>query len=126
MAWFQLAKRLTDEEFMERMRRSIMLFDRIRPWLIAMYVLVLAGIVTLMPAVIKLCVGFGANNNAAWIWIGLEAGLVIGISLGWMFGHCIHTLITLIGYGRTERHSSYIPRWPTRSLATALSTAPRR
>lgn len=103
MTWLPVRKKLADEEFVDRMRHSIIVLDRFRPWLIAMHVGLLIGFGVLLPTVVKLCLRFAANNNAVWIWMGLTTGLGIGITIGWMFGHTVHGLIVLIAGGRSER-----------------------
>ena len=103
MAWFSFRKTLSDEEHVDAIRRAVIICDHMRPWLIALHVLVLIGFAALVPSIINLCAGFAGNNNGGWVWMGLAAGLIVGISIGYLFGYFLHGVIAIVGLGRTER-----------------------
>lgn len=99
ISWGQL----TDDEFVEKLRRRITLFDRWRPWFICVSLAVLAATIWVFIKVISLLIGLVQPANAAFPMMGFALGTVAGLSFGFTIAKLLHGLIFAFGGFRAER-----------------------
>jgi AcrR family transcriptional regulator len=91
---------LSDAEFVDRVRRGLARYDRLRGPLLALYLGLAVGFVALVIAAAEFIRG------AAWPGLGpgFAVGLALGTSLGLLAVKIAHGLVgALCGVGRAER-----------------------
>jgi hypothetical protein len=93
---------VSDEEHIERIRRSIALWDRFRIWLLFLYG---AGLVA---AVWALVYGIAAiwgivPGNAGLPLLGFAVGTVLGYMIGWALSHLLDGIVFGLSGLRSER-----------------------
>ena len=96
---------VTDEQYVERVRRGVASFDRWRRLAMVLHGMLTLAYVALFVALVKLAnLISGEFFKGSW-W--LTSGLLIGILLGWPVGLWIHQLLqgwaTILGGMRKER-----------------------
>lgn len=94
-------KRLTDAEYIERVRKNL----RVYRWLRVLYGVVGIGVVCILAFVIQSLVDF------LWQWGGQQAGPIVvffgamlfGFNVGWMFTGFLHGAFLMIAESRRDR-----------------------
>lgn len=104
MTLFRKSKwRLTDDEFVARIRQTIALWDRWRTWMILLHVGLLAAAVLVFSNAMPMVVQVVQPANAPWALLGFILGATFGWALvGVVFG-LIHGLTLAFSGFRTER-----------------------
>nr|MBA3354103.1 hypothetical protein [Blastocatellia bacterium] len=106
---FRRSPKLSDDEFVERLRRGIGSFDRFRPWIILFWLGLAIGIA---PALLWAWNGamkiaalgnLGQPANAGVIGFGLIAGVGMGIAIGNFADRVVGQLLQAVWGYRTER-----------------------
>jgi hypothetical protein len=96
---------VSDDEFIEGVRRMLSQYDRHRPWLIKFHATALAGFIgaaVFAVVAIQWILRIGAANLALGLF-GVGVGMAFGVSLGMGMFHSIHILMDLISSMRSER-----------------------
>jgi hypothetical protein len=95
----------TDQVHIERLRRSILAYERWRSFLVALYLVAFAGLMLLSVCLIVFATRMGQNFGQAAV--GTTPGFVIGIVLGASFGlttvKVVHGLLDAVFGLRNER-----------------------
>jgi hypothetical protein len=94
-------KRLTDAEYIERVRKNL----RVHRWLRIVYGVIGIGIVCILALAIQFFVDF------LWQWGGQQAGPIVvflgailfGFNVGWMFMGFLHGAVMMIAESRHDR-----------------------
>jgi predicted MFS family arabinose efflux permease len=101
---FRKRSSISDDEYIEGIRRKLSIYDRERRWWITFHAIILAsmiGAAVYAGIMIQRIMGFGAANAANGLF-GLGVGMAIGASLGGLTIHSIQGLITVILPMRSE------------------------
>jgi hypothetical protein len=95
----------TDEEHVQRVRRTIASWDRWRRWFLAFYAamgLLVLGLAVAMTRLVDRLQGI-PGNNAPGAWLGFIVGLMLATMLGFLMLSVVHGLIMSLSSLRTER-----------------------
>lgn len=96
-------KRVSDDEYIARLRRSISFWDRWRFWLILFHVGLLVVATWLFSKAIPLLLGLAQPADAPFAILGFVTGAIIGITFGWTIYGIIHGLMSGLKGFRAER-----------------------
>ena len=95
----------TDEEHVQRVRRTVTSWDHWRRWYVAFYAtlgLLVLGLVVAMTRLIDWLQGM-PGNNAPGAWLGFIVGAALGIKIGFLAFTVVHGLLMSLSSLRTER-----------------------
>jgi nitrate reductase NapE component len=95
--------RLSDEEYIEKIRKSVLFWDRFRCWATPVLLVILAAFLWFCVWVVQILAGPGPAGVPQGMWQGFSFGAVTGLFLAFMFGKITHGFITLRPGLRTER-----------------------
>lgn len=122
MAFLSFPKRLSDDEYIEKLRRSMEFWNRWRyVMLIANIGLIIAfGVVAERGVMFVLNMALPPGNAPAnWPLAGFVCGATMGMAMGWFSWHSLQQLIEAIGGFRSERLLlKYYDAFHTGQLAT--------
>ena len=94
---------VSDDEYVETLRRSVATADRWRFWLILLQAVVLITVVAVFATFIPNLIWFAKPANIPIAFFGLAMGTMIGFSFGWMIHNILSTLLSVLTGMRTER-----------------------
>ena len=95
-----------DEEYISATRRVLSFWDRIRLWMIFLYLGLLIGLGILLEKGANLLQALAAppgNAQIRWDLLGFVFGAVVGCCMGGLLQKVVHGLTTSIGGFRSER-----------------------
>jgi hypothetical protein len=95
--------RVSDAEYIERLRRSLAKFQRFRRWLILGYAVLTVGFIGALVIIVALLRAIFQQNNLPDALVGLAIGFVFGFMLGSVALKLGHGLATTILDRRAER-----------------------
>lgn len=88
-------ERLSDEQHIENIRKSVSQLEKYGYWLSAFHVLILLGGCLLYAKIMQLILNPPINpvkNQNGWVWIGFICGLTLGLG----FAKAIHSCLTSV------------------------------
>ena len=94
---------IPDDEYVARLRRSVALWDRWRPWLFLMYLVLIAAATWLLTKAVRLLLALAQPGDAPLPLLGFIAGAVMGLAFGWMIHHALFGLVSTLRGFRSER-----------------------
>ena len=94
---------MPDAQYVERLRRTMALWDRYRPLLLVLYVAMLGLFAWAVTRGVQFLVALARPTDAPWPVFGFMAGTILGVVVGWLFHFLIFGLSGgLLGF-RSER-----------------------
>ena len=128
--WTGVAKLLTkvsDEEYIAKIRRDVERCDRWRNWLIALYTVLLIGMFGMVAYLVRLVNVLAPLVNPQGMRLGLIFGMTFGFSVGIHFHGLVFGLANAVSGRRTERlllkcldALGYEPGEPVEALAREI------
>jgi hypothetical protein len=92
-----------DVQYIQQLRRTLDVWDRYRPLLLALYVAMLGLFAWAVTRGVQFLVALARPSDAPWPIFGFVAGALLGIVVGWLFHFVIFSLSRgLLGF-RAER-----------------------
>ena len=88
--------RLSDREYIERIRRLVVLSERARRWLLLLYVVLCVGLIWMVTKGIQMLLVIVPPGNGPMGFLGFAAGLVLGSVFGLMTHHVAIGLVKLL------------------------------
>lgn len=95
--------RVSDAEYIERLRRSLAEFQRLRRWLILLYAVLTVGFIGALVIIVALLRAIFQQNNRPDALVGFALGFVFGAMIGSVALKLGHGLATTILDRRAER-----------------------
>ncbi|HET6426046.1 MAG TPA: hypothetical protein VFG20_20310 [Planctomycetaceae bacterium] len=110
MRWYELrSQHLSDEEYIDRVRKNLRIMDRFRLWIIAAYTVWIAGMLLFILPYIEQSLRWiielqSPTSGAAWTVIGgFVSGMGLGFSVMCLFSLPMLSLIFTLMPLRTDR-----------------------
>ncbi len=94
---------VSDDEYIARLRRSIPLWDRWRPWFIVFGLGALGGIIWLVSESVQLLLQLVPPANAPFALQGFVTGALLGFMVGALIHRVVHFLVWMAFGQRAER-----------------------